>query len=208
MLGRMRFRVVASGLLLLGVVVVATPGSATAATQQAGAPAVFIGALPGSLGVLGPLTDRLVDRLEVGDDVAAAKFGTDRPIDDPVREQQLLDQVRAVAEPLGLDADDAVTVFRDQIEANKVVQRGLFARWTAHPDEAPTLRPDLATLRARLDRLTPAILDELVGTAVVRQAGVACRVQLQLAGRSAVTLRHLDALHRQALQTAVPTVCS
>ncbi len=89
-----------------------------------------------------------------------------------------------------------------------MVQRGLFARWTAHPDEAPTVRPDLAVLRARLDRLTSAILAELVRTERLRHHGVACGVQLQLASRSAVSLGRLDALHRQALATAVRSVCS
>ncbi len=205
MLSRMRFRLVAVCVLLVGFLV-ATPAAASATTPWAAATATST-ALRGSLGALGPLTDRLVDRLQVGDDVAAAKFGTDRPIDDPVREQQLLDQVRSEATTLGLDPTAAVMVFRDQIEANKVVQRGLFARWTAHPDEAPTVRPDLAVLRARLDRLTSAILCQLVRTEPLRRAAVACRVQLQLAARSAVTLRQLDTLHRQALATAVTSVC-
>ncbi|MEU9750618.1 gamma subclass chorismate mutase AroQ [Streptomyces niveus] len=89
------------------------------------------------------LTDLFAERLLVADKVAAAKYGTDRPIDDPARERKILDDVADRAVGLGLDPDVVVAVFGDQIEANKVVQRGLYARWDAHPDERPTQRPDL-----------------------------------------------------------------
>lgn len=67
--------------------------------------------------------------------MAASKFGTGSPIDDPAREQQVLGQVRDQATALGLDPEVAAVFFRDQITASKVVQRGLFDRWTAHPRE-------------------------------------------------------------------------
>ncbi|GHH30799.1 chorismate mutase [Lentzea cavernae] len=161
----------------------------------------------GSFGRLGPLTDLVVERLLVGDDVAAAKFGTSSPIDDPAREQQVLDQVRKQAVALGVAPDAAAAFFRDQITASKVVQRGLFARWTAHPDEAPTTRPDLGQIRTRLDRLTTELLGQLKATQDVRAQRVPCTVQLALATASAAVLQDLDALHRQALGTAVRSTC-
>lgn len=160
-----------------------------------------------ALGTLGPLTDLTIDRLTIGDEVAAAKFGTGRPIDDPTREQQLLSQVRADAQALGLDADSAVRIFADAIEANKVVQRGLFTYWQAHPREAPTTRPDLAALRQELDRLTTAILAELALTEALRHTALPCRIQLGLAVSSGTAGHRLDRLHRQALATAVPSIC-
>src|SRR3979490_3044629 len=42
---------------------------------------------------LGSLTDLVIQRLLVSDQVAASKFGTDSPIDAPAREQQELDAV-------------------------------------------------------------------------------------------------------------------
>ncbi|MEU0515048.1 chorismate mutase [Amycolatopsis sp. NPDC006125] len=161
-----------------------------------------------ALGRLGALTDLVVERLRVSDDVAAAKFGTDSPIDDPAREQQVLDQVRQQAGTLGLDPESAAAFFRDQITASKVVQSGLFARWTAHPDEAPTTRPDLGQIRTRLDRLTTDLLGQLKATEEVRGSRVPCTVQLALATGSATVLERLDALHRQALGTAVHSVCT
>ncbi|WP_235882285.1 gamma subclass chorismate mutase AroQ [Streptomyces apricus] len=110
------------------------------------------------LGRLIPLTDLVIERLQVSDDVAASKYGTDSPIEDPAREEQVLEQVRTQAVATGVDPDAAVAFFRDQITASKVVQKGLFARWSAHPQEAPTTRPDLGLIRERLDRLTTALL--------------------------------------------------
>ncbi|GAA1560079.1 chorismate mutase [Kribbella lupini] len=161
-----------------------------------------------SFGRLGPLTDLVIERLLVSDDVAASKFGTDSPIENPVREQQVLDQVRAQADALGLDPDDAVAFFRDQITASKEVQTGLFARWTAHPDQAPTTRPDLEQIRLRLDQLTTALLQQLAATVDVRDKPIACTVHLALAVGSGTVLEGLNTLHRQALGTAVRSVCT
>ncbi|MDX8048706.1 hypothetical protein SK571_04890 [Lentzea sp. BCCO 10_0798] len=55
------------------------------------------------VGPLGELTGLAVQRVQVADLVAAAKFGTAQPIDDPLREQQVLDGVRARAVELHLD---------------------------------------------------------------------------------------------------------
>ncbi|MFE0028718.1 hypothetical protein ACFWX1_47535, partial [Amycolatopsis sp. NPDC059021] len=67
-------------------------GSVSAASATVAAPA----SAPAhrAWGPLGALTDLAVQRILLGDKVAAAKFGTDQPIDDPVREQKVLDSVR------------------------------------------------------------------------------------------------------------------
>ncbi|MBC2866360.1 chorismate mutase [Streptomyces mexicanus] len=156
---------------------------------------------------LGPLTDLVIERIRVSDDVAASKFGTGSPIEDPVREAQVLEQVRTQAEAAGVNPDAAVAFFQDQIAASKVVQKGLFARWTAHPEEAPTTRPDLGPIRERLDQLTTALLQELKDTEHLRDKPVACTVQLALAAGSGAVLERLDTLHRQALGTATQSVC-
>ncbi|MDF6045419.1 chorismate mutase [Streptomyces sp. JH14] len=159
------------------------------------------------LGALGPLTDLVIQRIRVSDDVAASKFGTASPIEDPVREAQVLEQVRTQAEAAGVNPDAAVAFFQDQITASKAVQKGLFARWTAHPEEAPTTRPDLGPIREQLDQLTTALLQELKDTQAWREKPVACTVQLALATGSGAVLERLDTLHRQALRTATHSVC-
>jgi chorismate mutase len=161
------------------------------------------------VGPLGELTDLAVQRVQVADLVAAAKFGTPQPIDDPAREQQVLDTVRTKATGLGLDPENAASFFRAQIEANKLVQRGLYARWTEHPEEVPSTRPDLGTeVRPILDRLTTDILAELKDTEQIRRPTLRCEIHATIAERSAAVLHHLDRLHGNALAEAMRTVCS
>ncbi|GAA4510609.1 hypothetical protein GCM10023191_073510 [Actinoallomurus oryzae] len=205
-------RTAARGLAVTALVVGVTSVSVSQA-GAAGAPvnaASSTGALrPGrSLGGLGPLTDLVIQRLRVSDDVAASKFGTGSPIDDPAREQQVLEQVRNQAGDLGLDPVSATAFFQDQIAASKVVQKGLFARWTAHPEEAPTTRPDLGQIRTRLDQLTTGLLGELKATVRLRDEPTACTVQLAVATGSGAVLERLNALHRRALTGAVHSVCA
>src|SRR5947208_9192944 len=122
--------------LTAAAAVLAIPGTAAAAPTSA-----FPLSSP-----LHPVASLAAERLATADLVAAAKWGTDSPIDDPAREQVVLDNVAAQAQQLGADPDEIRVIFRDQIEANKTVQRGLFQRWTDHPDEAPTTKPDLSVV--------------------------------------------------------------
>ncbi|MET7990741.1 chorismate mutase [Amycolatopsis sp. NPDC005232] len=161
-----------------------------------------------SLGRLGPLADLVITRLKVSDDVAASKFGTDSPIDDPAREQQVLEQVRKQASALGLDPISTTAFFQDQITASKVVQKGLFARWAAHPDEAPTTRPDLGQIRTKLDQLTTDLLSELKTTVPLRNKRITCTIELVVAAGSGAVFDNLDTLHRQALNVAVHSACT
>lgn len=198
---------VARGIAVTALTVAGAMSLTVSPAAAAGAPPGRAPATHQPFGRLGTLTDLVIERLRVSDDVAAAKFGTDSPIDDPAREQQVLDQVRRQAAALGLAPDSAVAFFRDQITASKMVQKGLFARWTAHPGEAPGIRPDLGQIRTRLDHLTTDLLRQLEATMPVRTQPVSCTVQLALATGSAVVLERLDPLHRQALGTAVHSVC-
>ncbi|MFJ5212395.1 chorismate mutase [Streptomyces nigra] len=159
------------------------------------------------LGPLGPLTALVIERLLVSDQVAASKFGIGRPIDDPARERQVLEEVKLQAGSLGLDPDATVSFFRDQITASKVVQKGLFVRWTAHPDEAPTTRPDLTQIRTQLDQITAELLQELKATRNLRESALSCNLQLALATQSGIAVNGLDRLHRQALRGATDSVC-
>ena len=161
-----------------------------------------------SLGRLGPLTDLVIQRLQVSDQVAASKFGTNKPIDDPVREQQELALVRQDAVKMGLDPAATVQFFQDQITASKIVQRGLFKRWTADPKLAPTTRPDLNTIRTQLDQITTGLLQQLKETQDFRGKARPCTAALTLARVSGELRNHLDALHRQALSVALQSVCS
>lgn len=154
------------------------------------------------------LTDLAAQRLQIADKVAAAKFGTPSPIDDPVREQQILDSVAAKAPGLGLDAAGVVRFFRDQIEANKAVQRGLYARWTEDPGTRPPGRPDLGTeVRPVIDRLNAGLLSELAETRDAR-ARRSCDARLAVTVRLTDARRGLDRLHSVALGESVQSACA
>ncbi|MGK3942790.1 chorismate mutase [Streptomyces canus] len=176
---------------------VAVPVSGTPAAPRAAAP---------DLSVLHPVVELASARLATADLVAAAKWGTDSPIDDPAREQQVLDNVAAQAQQLGADPDEIRVVFRDQIEANKMVQRGLFQRWTDHPDQAPTTRPDLSVVRQEINRITGALVQALADSSAARGT-FACRPELALAAFQVHHEDHLDTLHTRALVRALPSVC-
>ena len=139
--------------------------------------------------------------------MAAAKWGTDSPIDDPAREQQVLDSVAAQAVQLGADPDEVRVIFRDQIEANKLVQRALFQRWTDHPEQAPTTRPDLSVVRQEINRVNTALVQALAGTAADRDA-FTCRPELAFAAFQVHYEDQLDGLHTRALVRALRSICA
>jgi chorismate mutase len=96
---------------------------------------------------------------------------------------------------------------RSQIYASKIVQRGLLARWQAHPEQAPSTAPDLQSIRERLDQLDEQLLEQLRCTqATHRLASLYRRLQEMRIPVAAV--HHLDALHRHALDLATEWPCS
>lgn len=101
------------------------------------------------------------ERLETAETVAAAKWHTGAPVDDPAREEEVLDSAREEAARSATDPERAAAVVRDQIEAHKTVQHALHARWTALPGQAPTEEPDLGEVRPELDRITSGLVREL-----------------------------------------------
>jgi chorismate mutase len=174
------------------------PGTATAAPAMK--------ATPATASALHPVVSLAAERLATADLVAAAKWGTDSPIDDPAREQQVLDTVAAQAQAIGADPDEVRRIFRDQIEANKIVQRGLYRRWTAHSEQAPTTRPDLAVVRQTINRINSDLVEALAGSAPERTAPT-CRPELTLAALQVHHEQHPDALHTRALVRSLASVC-
>ncbi|GAA1969698.1 chorismate mutase [Amycolatopsis minnesotensis] len=167
-----------------------------------------------------PLAGSSAERVRISDKVAAAKYaqwheasrwgavgGTGSPIDDPAREQVVLDFAAKRSAELGIDPVRSVALFRDQIEASKIVQRGLFAFWDAHPGQVPTERPDLPTeVRPVIDRVNGELLDELAATGHARTSP-RCEPGLRLANAIAGRQWHLDRLHRAALHVALGSAC-
>lgn len=178
------------GLLTVGVL----PAAATPARSTDG---------------LTPVVGLAAERMLLADKVAAAKFGTTTPIEDPVREQQVLDQAAALAAEAGIDVPDTVQFFRAQIEMSKLVQRGLYDRWTRHPELAPTERPDLATeVRPTLDRITVEFIGQLAATEDLRGPTPRCTVSLVLAEARTDHRYGLDRLHERALRGVIGPLCA
>lgn len=146
---------------------------------------------------MGALVRLAAQRLLLADKVAAAKFGTDIPIEDPVREAQLLETVQRLSLKAGLDPEVCVRFFADQIEANKIVQCKLHELWRTRPELRPRRRPDLGReVRPRLDELTHEMVAELARAAT---AGPGSPDPHSLE-------QTLDSLHVEALKVAMRSV--
>ncbi|MGW7579130.1 chorismate mutase [Streptomyces sp. NPDC054765] len=158
-------------------------------------------------GPLRSLAELFAERLATGDLVAAAKWGTGSPVDDPAREQEVLDAVAEQARRLGADPADAVRIFRDQIEASKIVQRGLHRRWDADPAQAPATRPDLTEVRKEINRINGELVRALARSPQARSAPY-CAALLSAAAAHVHRERHQDGLHTVALARSLRSVCA
>ncbi|MFD7618306.1 chorismate mutase [Streptomyces sp. NPDC059802] len=154
-----------------------------------------------------PVAELAARRIATGDLVAAAKWGTGTPVDDPAREQRVLDSVAEQARRIGADPRLMRLVFRDQIEANKAVQRGLRRLWRDRPSEAPTERPGLDEVRKAVDRLNKALVRAVADAAPYRRSAPLCRVALAASVERVSHERRLDGLHAAALADSLKSVC-
>ncbi|MER7758127.1 gamma subclass chorismate mutase AroQ [Streptomyces sp. NPDC097619] len=142
------------------------------------------------------------ERLLSAREVAAAKWGTDRPVEDPVRERQILAAARARAACRGLSPALARRFAQDQMDAAKLVQHALHARWRAHPAERPRHRPDLTLLRPHLDSLDARLLHALA-TALPHLTAPLGGAELARQHARVSTTLALDPTHRTALTRAL-----
>ncbi|MCR8895706.1 chorismate mutase [Gordonia sp. GONU] len=188
----MRMRVFLVGLIAAAMMLVAPPFSTAAPSAQH--------ALTG-------LTDAIAGRLALADTVAATKWASGAAIDDPAREQVVLETVSQLALDRDLDPAYVRTVFRDQIEASKTVQRGLFAQWRLPGQTAPAATPDLGAVRTAINELNVAIVDQL---ATSRGIVTTLRCPPELVASTTHTAADLgfDPLHVAALVQAGASVCA
>ncbi|MDV7246071.1 MULTISPECIES: chorismate mutase [Rhodococcus] len=188
----MPFRVLRRAAVVLAFCgVVAGIGGPAASAEQEGRP-------------LQPIVEAVALRLTTADTVAASKWRSNAPIDDPAREEQVLASVTAQALDEGLDAARVHQIFRDQIEANKDVQRALFAWWSVSPGSAPAIGPDLSQVRPVIDRQNTRILDQMQEQKAVL-AGTGCLpALLDAAGAVGQTL---GPLHQATLARALVSLC-
>jgi chorismate mutase len=152
----------------------------------------------------------LLERLNTADAVIAAKWvgahGQNPVIDDPVREREVYDSMSRAGAALGLPESWVRQVFAGQIEANKMVQRGLLARWRLDPASAPRTSPDLTAVRPVIDRVNGQILQQLAQRRA-ELTGPDCAERLSAGVFGVFTSGEADALHQAALVRAAASVC-
>lgn len=142
------------------------------------------------------LLSLMQQRLNLAQDVAMYKWNAKAAIDDPVREQQILDALAQQAPQYGLAPKQAQDFFAVQIVAGKMIQRALFAEWTSKSQAPFGNPPDLKTkIRPALDKLTIELLTALAEVQPVLQGKDS---------RQAVELAAADASLRTGASYAVP----
>lgn len=159
------------------------------------------------MGSLNTLAELVIQRLDLARDVAAMKYESGRPIEDSGREQELLESVARALDGPEERREAALQFARDQIEANKVIQRELHQRWYAHPEEVPATYRDLADeIRPQLNVITSRMLREFTRMdEVPRVSGLEIRRLTESQLEAIRPVPELPGLHRNAALFALRT---
>jgi len=145
----------------------------------------------------------LNERLNIADLVALTKWDSGKPIQDSPREAQVIANARAMATERQLDPQDVAQLIAAQMEANKLVQYGLLAKWQAAGAAPDTPRPDLSKqIRPRLDELQTRLLQQYADFTPYRH-DPDCTAWLAKARNGLAK----DALHELALIRASGELC-
>jgi chorismate mutase len=160
--------------------------------------------------LLDTLVELVVQRLTMAQDVAAAKYRSGAPVDDPVREQLILQSTACALNATRLDHQMGVQFFLDQVEANKVIQRGLLHHWHRHPEEVPVTIPNLATeVRPSLDRITTQMMQQfkcMDGMPRFKLGDITDLIDRRFS--ATFPERQLPGLHRHAAIFAMRSLCA
>ncbi|WP_397450521.1 chorismate mutase [Pseudomonas sp. NA-150] len=152
---------------------------------------------------LAPLIASINERLTIADQVALTKWDSGKPIQDSAREQQVIGNAAKLAPNFGLDNDDVSQFLAAQIEANKLVQYALLAKWHASGSAPKTARPDLVNqIRPQLDELQMRLLKNYADFTPYR-AYPSCASWLT----KAVKHSGKDPIHQMALIRATGELC-
>ncbi|BBY46802.1 secreted chorismate mutase (plasmid) [Mycolicibacterium arabiense] len=155
---------------------------------------------------LARLVTHAAERLQTADPVAASKFHTGGAVDDPAREDAVIDAVTAAATAHQVDAEFVHRVFRDQIDATDSLEHSRFAQWKIDPASVPRDAPDLSSLRNDIDRLNEAMVEDMADAGDALHAA-SCPSDLAKAEKAAVAAKQLDELYARALHFAVHDYC-
>jgi chorismate mutase len=113
------------------------------------------------LATLDRLLRLMEKRLALMHEVARWKWNTGKPIMDPKRERELLQNVVERGRGKGLNPDLVRSFFAAQMEAARLVQQADFERWEANKQEPFADTTSLAVLRQRIDHWNRELIDAL-----------------------------------------------
>jgi chorismate mutase len=170
---------------------------------------VLAGATPAQADPDVPLTalvDAAAERLRTAEPVAANKWHTKAPVEDPARVEQVLNAVGTDASARGVDPDRVRRIFRDQISATEALQYTRFAQWKLDPAIAPATAPDLAASRGVIDGLNRTMVDRMAADWPLLQSPD-CAQRVREATDAVAITRGLDELYRRALGFATRSYC-
>jgi len=152
------------------------------------------------------LVDAAAARLQTADAVAAAKYKSGSPIDDPQREQQVIDTMASAAAAKNIDVEYIKSIFHDQMDATNAIEHARFAYWKLNRGTAPAPDSDLPALRVTIDRLNRIMIAEIgIQWDALRSPSGAS--YLDNARNAVVEARRLDALYERALVFATHSYC-
>ncbi len=97
------------------------------------------------------LLQLMQQRLALAPTVAQVKWNNHLPVEDPVREEQLLEKV----------PESERAFLRAQFEASKVIQQQCRRNWVSQHSAAFPSAPSLPEIRAQLDQVTGDMLQAL-----------------------------------------------
>lgn len=155
---------------------------------------------------LTPLVDAAAQRLQTADPVAASKYRTGGAVDDPKREQQVIDAVRTAADAEHIDSSYVAGVFSDQIDATSSVEHTRVAQWKLDPGSAPATAPDLTDSRTTIDRLNQTMVHEMAARWNELHSPT-CAADLAAAVQGVVAARALGPDYQAALSYATHSYC-
>ncbi|MGZ8802531.1 MAG: chorismate mutase, partial [Mycobacterium sp.] len=127
-------------------------------------------------------------------------------IEDPAREQQVLDAVANDATNRQIDPGYVRAAFRDQIDATVAIEYTRLAQWKFDPASAPADAPDLSSSRETIDGFNREIVSRMADEWQVLHSPT-CVAELDVAKAVVGQARALDPLYRQAIDFATRNYC-
>jgi chorismate mutase len=115
------------------------------------------------------LVQTSAQRLQIARKVALAKWYSGARVEDPSREEEVIQKAVTDGKSMGLESAQVEEFFKAQIEANKLIQYSLLANWRRDGRAPGHAAADLAKeIRPQLDDIEKQLIQELKQSAAAR----------------------------------------